>query len=63
MDIIPVLRRLRQGDGHKFKASLGYLVSLCIEGRRKEDKNEGSKEHAHVGADGRERQTKRCYQV
>jgi hypothetical protein len=24
--MIPVLRRLRQEDGHKFKVSVGYIV-------------------------------------
>lgn len=30
MDRIPVLRRLTQEDGHKFKASLGFLISPAL---------------------------------
>jgi hypothetical protein len=33
--VIPVLERLKQEDG-KFKISLGYIVRLCYQKRRKE---------------------------
>lgn len=56
MDIIPILRGLRQEDGHKFKAGLGHLASPCIEGRRKAERKKGGKQgKCSHGADGRER--------
>lgn len=32
--VIPALRRLRQDDHHKFKASLGYKMDTVSEGKK-----------------------------
>jgi hypothetical protein len=39
MPVIPELRRLRQED-HECKASLGYIVRLCLSKRERERERE-----------------------
>jgi hypothetical protein len=38
MSAIPALRRLKQED-HKFEASLGYTVRLCLKNHANKQKN------------------------